>query len=83
MVVALNMTDMAKRQGIVVDAAVLSRELGVPVIETVGGHAAGRSDLLAVDTRRVVAAPLPLASPPGSTTCSPRNARCAASSAWP
>jgi ferrous iron transport protein B len=41
MVVALNMTDMAKKQGIAVDTAVLSRELGLPVIETVGVHTGG------------------------------------------
>jgi ferrous iron transport protein B len=64
MVVALNMTDMAKRQGIVVDAAVLSRELGVPVIETVGVHAGGARDLLAaLDTPVVAAAPVPWLAP--------------------
>ncbi|MDM0113016.1 ferrous iron transport protein B [Variovorax sp. J22R133] len=47
MVVALNMTDMAKRQGITVDAAALSRELGVPVVETVGVSADGAQGLLA------------------------------------
>ncbi len=47
MVVALNMTDMAKKQGITVDTAVLSRELGVPVIETVGVHSGGAKALLA------------------------------------
>ncbi len=59
MVVALNMADMAKRQGIVVDAAVLSRELGVPVIETVGVHAGGARDLLAALDTPVVAAAAP------------------------
>jgi ferrous iron transport protein B len=47
MLVALNMTDMAQRQGIVVDAAALSRELGMPVIETVGVHSGGADALLA------------------------------------
>ncbi len=47
MVVALNMADMAKKQGITIDAAVLSRELGVPVIETVGVHSGGAEALLA------------------------------------
>ncbi len=46
MVVALNMTDMAKKLRIAVDVAVLSRELGVPVIETVGVHAGGAKGLL-------------------------------------
>ena len=47
MVVALNMSDMARKQGIAVDRAVLERELGVPVIETVGVTAGGASGLLA------------------------------------
>ena len=56
MVVALNMADMAKKQGITVDAAVLSRELGVPVIETVGVHSGGAEALLAQLDAPVVAA---------------------------
>jgi ferrous iron transport protein B len=36
MVVALNMTDIARRKGIVIDADRLAVELGVPVVETVG-----------------------------------------------
>src|SRR3982750_3773554 len=47
MVVALNMTDMARRQGIRVDVATLSRELGVPVFETVGIDVGGAEKLLA------------------------------------
>jgi ferrous iron transport protein B len=35
-VVALNMSDVARRRGIHIDRAVLERELGVPVVETVG-----------------------------------------------
>ncbi|MDQ8756954.1 ferrous iron transporter B [Sphingosinicella sp. LHD-64] len=35
MVVALNMVDMATRDGLTIDEAVLSRELGVPVVPTV------------------------------------------------
>jgi ferrous iron transport protein B len=34
-IVALNMVDMAERDGLVIDAAKLAEELGVPVIETV------------------------------------------------
>jgi ferrous iron transport protein B len=34
-VVALNMVDMAKRDGLVIDEAALSRELGLPVIPTI------------------------------------------------
>src|ERR1700741_459468 len=47
MVVALNMSDMARRQGIVGDSARLSQELGVPVVETVGVSADGAKGLLA------------------------------------
>ena len=36
MVVALNMSDVAQRRGIRIDSAALERELGVPVVETVG-----------------------------------------------
>ena len=35
MVVALNMVDMAERDGLILDAAALERELGVPVVATV------------------------------------------------
>jgi ferrous iron transport protein B len=46
MVVALNMTDIARRKGIVIDAARLSVELGVPVVETVGVKTAGVKSLI-------------------------------------
>ena len=48
MVVALNMSDIARRKGIVIDAARLAAELGVPVVETVGVKAAGVRTLVAV-----------------------------------
>ena len=41
MVVALNMSDTARRKGIVIDAARLAGELGLPVVETIGIKAAG------------------------------------------
>ncbi|MDP9897859.1 ferrous iron transporter B [Variovorax ginsengisoli] len=64
MVMALNMTDMAKKQGIVVDADVLSRELGIPVIQTIGVHAGGANDLLAaLDVPVAAAAPVPWVAP--------------------
>ena len=40
-VVALNMADLAARRGLAIDAAALSRELGVPVVRTVGVKADG------------------------------------------
>ena len=48
MVVALNMTDIARRKGIVIDADRLAAELGVPVVETVGVKTAGAKALLNV-----------------------------------
>jgi ferrous iron transport protein B len=46
MVVALNMTDIARRKGIVIDAERLARELAVPVVETVGVKASGAKHLI-------------------------------------
>jgi len=46
MVVALNMADAAKRQGIAVDVARLERELGVPVVETIAIHRGGANGLI-------------------------------------
>jgi ferrous iron transport protein B len=48
MVVALNMTDIARRKGIVIDAERLGVELGVPVVETVGVKTAGVRALIKV-----------------------------------
>jgi len=48
MVVALNMSDIARRKGIVIDAARLSLELGVPVVETVGVKTTGVKSLIKV-----------------------------------
>jgi ferrous iron transport protein B len=45
-VVALNMVDLAKRRGLPVDAQALSRELGLPVVETVGIRAGGARGLV-------------------------------------
>jgi ferrous iron transport protein B len=48
MVVALNMTDIARRKGLVIDGARLAQELGVTVVETVGIKASGARDLIKV-----------------------------------
>lgn len=48
MVVALNMTDIARRKGIVIDADRLAGELGVPVVETVGVKTHGVRELIQV-----------------------------------
>lgn len=47
-VIALNMTDVAKTHGKAVDAALLSRELGVPVVECVAVREIGLDKLRAV-----------------------------------
>ena len=44
-VVALNMADLAARRGVAVDAQALARELGVPVVSTVGVQAEGAQAL--------------------------------------
>src|SRR5271170_2938872 len=59
MVVALNMTDIARRKGIVIDAERLAQELGVPVVETVGIKASGARALIKVLDSAAIAAPLP------------------------
>jgi ferrous iron transport protein B len=47
MIVALNMADAARAQGLVIDAEALSRELGSPVVETVAMRRNGHAALLA------------------------------------
>ena len=47
MVVALNMIDAARAQGLAIDNAVLARELGCPVVETVAVQRRGHEALLA------------------------------------
>jgi len=46
-VVALNMSDLARRRGIRIDRAALERELGMPVVETVGVQHDGARALVA------------------------------------
>ena len=45
-VIALNMVDLAKRDGLELDAALLSSELGVPVVETVAVRKRGLDALI-------------------------------------
>jgi len=71
MVVALNMTDIARRKGIVIDAQRLSLELGVPVVETVGVKTKGVQALIKVLDG--TAMPVP-ARPPTPATWSPLSA---------
>ena len=46
-VIALNMVDLAKRDGLVLDAARLEAELGVPVVETVAVRKRGLTEVMA------------------------------------
>jgi len=46
LLLALNMSDLARKRGIVVDKDALARELGVPVVETVGVRPSGVTELL-------------------------------------
>ena len=61
-VVALNMVDMAERDGLQLDAARLSAELGVPVVSTVAVRRRGLDDLAAaIDS--AIAAPARVVGP--------------------
>ncbi len=77
MVLALNMSDMAERQGITIDREVLSRELGMPVIGTVGVRAGGVRELLQwLDQAppSALAAPAAPAAPAGGSAAQPQVA---------
>jgi ferrous iron transport protein B len=50
-IVALNLSDIARKRGMNVDAAQLSAELGCPVVETVAVQAGGERELLAMLAR--------------------------------
>jgi hypothetical protein len=54
MVVALNMSDIARRKGIVIDADRLAHELGVPVVETIGVKTTGVKALIAMLDRTAI-----------------------------
>ncbi len=47
MVLALNMTDLARKRGIEIDVPALQRELGMPVVQTVAVQRGGASELIA------------------------------------
>ncbi len=49
-VVALNMMDAARREGIAVDASLLAERLGVPVVPTVASRSSGLGRLIAAST---------------------------------
>ena len=69
MMVALNMADVARAQGLVIDVARLSAELGCPVVETVAVKHDGHTQLLALMERQsALAATAPLPSNGASST---------------
>lgn len=53
-VVALNMVDVARRRGLAIDPQALSRELGLPVVTTVGVRADGAAELVRLLDDRAV-----------------------------
>jgi ferrous iron transport protein B len=62
--VALNMADVARAQGLLIDVKRLSAELGCPVVETVAVKHDGHAQLLALMERESVAARAPLTPSP-------------------
>ena len=60
MLLSLNMTDVAKKRGMLIDVAKLSQELGMPVVETIAVQHDGEKALLAAIDAML---PLPQATP--------------------
>ncbi len=60
MVLALNMIDAARRQGLRIDRATLERRLGLPVVETIAVKHGGAEGLIAALDGHMPAAPAPL-----------------------
>ncbi len=48
MILALNMVDVAKKRGIIIDTVRMAQELGMPVVETVAVQTGGEKELLRV-----------------------------------
>jgi ferrous iron transport protein B len=59
MVVALNMSDLARARGFSLDSAALARAIGLPVVETVAIRPGGEKDLVALLDRTPPPAPGP------------------------
>ncbi len=68
LVVVLNMIDVARRHGIDVDAAALSKELGVPVLQTIGNRGVGVQEILA-EAVRVADAASSVEKTPDASAC--------------
>jgi ferrous iron transport protein B len=58
MMVALNMADVARSQGLAIDVDTLAAELGCPVVETVAVRHDGHAQLLALLERQLNGAPM-------------------------
>jgi ferrous iron transport protein B len=79
MVVALNMTDIAERRGLVLDIPTLERELGVPVIATVAVRHKGLEEVkAALESCLTAKAATPAWSPPDSNAIKQMNRQIAA-----
>jgi len=68
MLVALNMSDVAKQRGYKVDRAALQQALGIPVIETVAIRAGGERELLEAIDRHDFSVPTGLITIPPATS---------------
>jgi ferrous iron transport protein B len=66
MMVALNMADVARSQGLAIDVAKLAAELGCPVVETVAIKHDGHAQLLALMERQLAGSQAIHASPPAT-----------------
>lgn len=53
-VLALNMIDEVRKQGTVIDSAMLSRMIGAPVVETIARTGEGKAELIEKTVRRAV-----------------------------
>ena len=68
LMVALNMADVARAEGLAIDVAKLSAELGCPVVETVAVRADGHAALLALLESRLGGEPATAAAPVATQT---------------
>src|ERR1044071_4652601 len=67
LIVALNMSDVARARGYKLDRAALEQALGVPVVETVAVKPGGERELVAAIDRHVFSARVGRVDPPAST----------------
>ena len=74
-VIALNMVDLAERDGLTLDAARLSKELGVPVVPTVAVRKRGLTELLAAVDAAILAHPVRGAAAPAEANDESLHAR--------